>query len=90
MFRHFCHIDYMTPHLTDEQREALQAHPDTPLRVEDEQTQKVYLVVADLSAEPWGCISLDAVVAEEDLSGALPGEAPLVDGPLLSELTEAP
>lgn len=42
-----CYIEYMTPQLTAEQREALQAHPDKPLRVEDEQTHKVYLVVAE-------------------------------------------
>ncbi len=37
----------MTPKLTDEQRQALQANPDVPLRVEDEQTHKVYLVVGE-------------------------------------------
>ena len=37
----------MTPKLTDEQRQALQANPDMPLRVEDEQTHKVYLVVGE-------------------------------------------
>jgi len=37
----------MTPKLTDEQRLALQASPDKPLRVEDEQTHKVYLVVSE-------------------------------------------
>ena len=37
----------MTPKLTEEQRQALQANPEKPLRVEDEQTRKVYLVVAE-------------------------------------------
>lgn len=37
----------MTPKLTDEQRLALQASPGKPLRVEDEQTHKVYLVVSE-------------------------------------------
>ncbi len=37
----------MPPQLTAEQRRALQAHPDEPLRVEDAQTHKVYLVVAE-------------------------------------------
>ena len=37
----------MTPKLTEEQRRALQADTEKPLRVEDEQTHKVYLVVAE-------------------------------------------
>jgi len=37
----------MTPKLTEEQRQALQANPEKPLRVEDEQTHKVYLVVGE-------------------------------------------
>ncbi len=37
----------MNPKLTDEQRQALQSNPDMPLRVEDEQTHKVYLVVGE-------------------------------------------
>ena len=37
----------MTPKLTDEQRQALEANPAVPLRVEDEQTHKVYLVVGE-------------------------------------------
>lgn len=35
----------MTPKLTNELRLALQASPDKPLRVEDEETHKVYLVM---------------------------------------------
>jgi hypothetical protein len=37
----------MTPKLTDEQRQALKANPGAPLRVEDEQTHQVYLVVSE-------------------------------------------
>ncbi|HUT09147.1 MAG TPA: hypothetical protein VMY42_01500 [Thermoguttaceae bacterium] len=37
----------MTPHLTTEQREAIRANPHEPLRVEDAQTHKVYLLVAE-------------------------------------------
>ncbi len=37
----------MTPKLTDEQRMALQANPGKPLRVEDEQTQQVYLIMSE-------------------------------------------
>ena len=37
----------MTPKLTEEQRQALEANPEKPLRVEDEQTHKVYLVVGE-------------------------------------------
>jgi len=37
----------MTPKLTQEQRDALEANPEKPLRVEDDQTRKVYLVVAE-------------------------------------------
>lgn len=37
----------MTPKLSDEQRQALQEHPDKPLRVVDQQTRKVYLMVSE-------------------------------------------
>ena len=37
----------MIAKLTAEQRQALQANPQKPLRVEDEETRKVYLVVAE-------------------------------------------
>ena len=37
----------MIPKLTDEQRLALEANPGRPLCVEDEQTQKVYLVMSE-------------------------------------------
>jgi len=37
----------MTPKLTPDQRSALQANPGRPLRVEDDQTHKVYLVVSE-------------------------------------------
>jgi hypothetical protein len=33
--------------LTEQQRRALQANPEKPLRVEDDETHKVYLVVAE-------------------------------------------
>jgi hypothetical protein len=39
----------MTPKLTDEQRAALAANPGRPLRVEDEATNKVYVVVSEES-----------------------------------------
>ena len=35
----------MTPTITDEMRDALSEHPDEPLRLEDEQTQKVYVLI---------------------------------------------
>ena len=37
----------MTPKLTDEQRQAVLEHPGKPVRVEDEKTHKVYLVVSE-------------------------------------------
>lgn len=37
----------MTPKLTDEQRQALEANPAVPLRIEDEHTHRVYLVVGE-------------------------------------------
>ena len=36
----------------------------------------VYLVVADLSADEWGIVALDEVVAFEDPDGSAPGEGP--------------
>lgn len=39
----------MMPKLTEELRLALQAHPGQPLRLEDEQTNRVYLVVSEES-----------------------------------------
>ena len=36
----------MTPRLTEEQRQALTRQPGQPVEVEDEQTQKVYVLVA--------------------------------------------
>ena len=41
--------DGMTPKLTDEQRAALAANPGQPLRVEDGETHKVYVVVSEES-----------------------------------------
>ncbi len=35
----------MTPKITDEMRKALEQHPDDPLKVEDEQTRKVYFLI---------------------------------------------
>jgi hypothetical protein len=35
----------MTPKITDEMRRALEQRPGKPLAVEDEQTQKVYVLV---------------------------------------------
>lgn len=37
----------MTPKLTEEQRLALRANPGKPLRVEDDQTHEIYLVVSE-------------------------------------------
>ncbi len=48
--------------------------------------EDVFLAVADLSGDDWGCIAVDAIVAIEDLADELPGEMPLIDGPLLSDL----
>jgi len=39
----------MTPKLSEELRLALQANPDKPLRLEDEQTNRVYLVLSEES-----------------------------------------
>jgi len=39
----------MTPKLTDEQRAALAANPGRPLRVEDGETHKVYVVLSEES-----------------------------------------
>ena len=36
----------MTPQLSPELRQALAASPDHPVRIEDEQTQRVYFVVS--------------------------------------------
>ncbi len=52
--------------------------------------ETVFLVVADLSGDDWGCIAVDAIVAVEDLDGQLPGEPPLLDGPYLSDLISDP
>jgi len=48
--------------------------------------EQVYLVVADLSSATMGCIAVDDMKGVEDLTGEMPGEAPLVDGPLLEDL----
>ena len=37
----------MTPKLTDEMRQALKQEPGRPVKVKDEQTQKIYVLVAD-------------------------------------------
>lgn len=36
----------MAPKLTDEQRQALEARPGQPVEIEDDRTQRVYLLVA--------------------------------------------
>ena len=36
----------MTPKLSEEQRQALDNHPDGPIVVEDDQTQRIYVLVA--------------------------------------------
>ena len=35
----------MTPKITDEQREALRRSPNKPLRVPDDETNKVYVII---------------------------------------------
>jgi len=39
-----------TPKLTDEQRQAIQSQPGEFLRVEDDQTHKVYLIIEESRA----------------------------------------
>jgi bifunctional DNA-binding transcriptional regulator/antitoxin component of YhaV-PrlF toxin-antitoxin module len=36
----------MAPKLTDEQRQALEARPGQPVEIEDDRTQRVYILVA--------------------------------------------
>jgi hypothetical protein len=36
----------MAPKLTDEQRQALEARPGMPVEIEDDRTQRVYILVA--------------------------------------------
>ena len=36
----------MSPKITDEMRSALNEHPGQPVKVEDDQTQKVYFLIA--------------------------------------------
>lgn len=40
-----CYHLSMTPKLTPEMRAALAAHPGEPIEVEDEQTQRVYVLI---------------------------------------------
>lgn len=37
---------FMTPKLSNEQRQALEQRPDGPLSIEDEQTRKVYILIS--------------------------------------------
>lgn len=39
----------MIPKVSEEQRQALQANPDKPLRVEDDQTSRIYLLLSEES-----------------------------------------
>lgn len=39
----------MIPRVSEEQRQALQANPGKPLRVEDEQTSRTYLLLSEES-----------------------------------------
>ena len=41
-----CYHYRMTPQLTPELRQAIAASPDHPVRIEDEETQRVYFVVS--------------------------------------------
>lgn len=40
----------MAPKLTDEQRLAVEAQPGEPVRIEDDKTQRVYLLVEESNA----------------------------------------
>lgn len=40
----------MTPKITDEQRQAIEAHPGEPLRIEDDKTHRIYILVEESGA----------------------------------------
>ena len=42
----------MAPKLTDEQRQALEARPGQPVEIEDDRTQRVYILVARDDVQP--------------------------------------
>jgi len=48
----------MAPKLTDEMRQALLESPDRPLQIEDDQTQKVYLLVPQEDFQHWMDVEL--------------------------------
>lgn len=48
----------MTPKITEEMRQALHQQPDRPLKIEDDQTQKVYLLVPQDEFQHWVNVEL--------------------------------
>jgi len=59
----------MTPKLTDEQRQALADDPDHTVKVQDEQTQRVYVLVD----EQWHVAARQALQREHDLAAIREG-----------------
>lgn len=43
----------MAPKITDEMRQALHQQPDRPLKIEDDQTQKTYVLVSEENFQQW-------------------------------------
>ncbi len=53
----------MNPTLSDEQRRALRKRPDGPVRVEDQQTHRVYVLVDQTTHER----AMDALQQQDDM-----------------------
>jgi len=53
----------MTLKLTDEMRQAIQQHPGQPLKIEDEQTHQVYLLIAKPTEPNWQFDSVHELLA---------------------------
>ncbi|QDT93064.1 hypothetical protein [Gimesia algae] len=43
----------MAPEITEEMRQALNQQPDRPLKIEDDQTQKTYLLIPQENFRQW-------------------------------------
>ncbi|WP_417385674.1 hypothetical protein [Gimesia sp.] len=43
----------MAPKITEEMRQALNQQPDRPLKIEDDQTQKTYLLIPQENFRQW-------------------------------------
>ena len=43
----------MAPKITEEMRQALNQHPDRPLKIEDDQTEKTYLLIPQENFRQW-------------------------------------